>query len=140
MIASRERPISFFVDSGGSLRACGVELHRNEGTESFLDDNQAAYAGSLGFGRSSRGDSDTAYLRKEEPTLMPAAEGVRMRSMAIGEIHGLALTDEGQVYRWEAYEWEAYKDGGLCRTSRSPEVLTVLEAIRELRMRCNSRA
>jgi hypothetical protein len=40
--ACRFSPASFFVDAGGSLRACGVELRFNEETECFLNDNGAA--------------------------------------------------------------------------------------------------
>jgi alpha-tubulin suppressor-like RCC1 family protein len=60
----------------------------------------AAPAGILDFGRDRCVQSDSPYLRKEEPTVVPATEGVRIRSVAISLTHGLALTDEGQVYRW----------------------------------------
>jgi hypothetical protein len=93
-------PASLFLDSGGSLRACGVELLYTYDTSPYLDNNDAAAAGSLGFGTVWCLDSGSHGLRKEEPTVVPAAASFRMRSVAMGLSHSLALTDEGQVYRW----------------------------------------
>jgi hypothetical protein len=122
--AGRELPISFLVDSAGSLRACGVELQRNEDTTIFLDESRTAYAGSLGFGRGWDLASHSDYLRTQEPTPVPVAEGVGMRSVAIGAAHVLALTDEGKVYTWGAHAH--------CLGPESP---TLLEEISELKMR-----
>jgi len=59
------------------------------------------YAGTLGFGCGWHIDSDSDNLRKEEPTTVPTTDcrlQARVRSVAIGEKHVIALTDEGQVY------------------------------------------
>lgn len=55
---------------------------------------------------------------------MPAAEGVRMRSVAVGGLHALALTDEGRVYTW----------GSAAPTSRAPEIPTLFDEIGEFKM------
>jgi hypothetical protein len=124
--ASRTGPVSLFVDSGGSLRASGVEVQRNEDTGIFLDEHYGvAYAGSLGFGPDWHTESGSDYLRKEEPTLVPATEGVRMRSVAVGDDHCLALDDEGQVYIW----------GPIYETLRPPKVPTLFEEIEDLKVR-----
>jgi hypothetical protein len=102
MSAGHAYPISFFVDAGGSLRACGVELQEDDATGGFLDGCQGASAGHLGFGSDWGVKSGSAFMRKEEPTLVPAANGVRMRSVAVGADHVLALTEEGQVYMWRS--------------------------------------
>jgi hypothetical protein len=93
-------PISLFVDSDGFIRSCGVEMQSNEDTETLLANALAAPAGSLGFGINWTLPSSSACLRKEGPTLVPAAEGVRMRSVSTGGSHRFALTNEGQVYMW----------------------------------------
>lgn len=82
MFAARERPLSLFVDSCGSLRSCGVELQHDEDTETFLDNYHAAPPGSLGFGRDWHLDSDSAYLRMEEPT--PVHRCLRLKACACG--------------------------------------------------------
>jgi hypothetical protein len=122
----RFRPISYFVDSD-ALRACGVELHRNANTEAFLKTFCAAPAGSLGFGHDWWVEFGSAYLRKEEPTLVPTAEGVRMRSMAFGGTHGLALTDEGQVYTWGSVSQK-------CRTSQTPALFKAASSLKVRRV------
>lgn len=121
--ADRERPISLFVDSGGSLRSCGVELQDTNGTYAFLEADCAARGGSLGFGYEGDSDSDFVRVRKEEPTRVPAAEGVRMRSVAIGGEQALALTDEGQVYTWSNF------------SGKAPDIPTLFKEIGELKMR-----
>lgn len=93
---SHYSPMSLFVDSGGSLRFCGVELQNNDATEILAEDD-AARTGSLGFGRDWHIESGSDYFRKEEPTLVPATEGVRMRTVAIGWEHVIALTKEGKL-------------------------------------------
>jgi hypothetical protein len=101
--AGQEQPISFFVDDGGSLRACGVEMtyfgeiDHDHTIGLLLHHCLAAPPGSLGFGYDM-----SNYVGKEEPTLVPAPEGVRVRRVAVGGLapHTLALTDEGQVYMW----------------------------------------
>jgi hypothetical protein len=126
--ASRTCPISLFVDSGGSLRASGVEVQRNEDTNIFLDEHYGvAYAGSLGFGPDWHTDSGSDYFRKEEPTLVPATEGVRMRSVAVGDDHSLALGDEGQLYIW----------GPTYEALRPPKAKapTLLEEVKDLEVR-----
>jgi alpha-tubulin suppressor-like RCC1 family protein len=128
MSASQDDPISFFVDAGGSLRACEIELQNTEDDEdilAFLRHGFAAFPGSLGFGRDWHTVSDSDYLRKEEPTLVPATEGVRMRSVAVGDDHSLALTDDGQVYMW----------GPTSKTSQAPEVPTLFEKAKDLTVR-----
>jgi alpha-tubulin suppressor-like RCC1 family protein len=82
-------------------------------------------AGLLGFGLDWCVDCDFAHMRKEEPTLVPAAERVRMRSVANGDTHSLALADDGQVYWW------GFPD----TTCLDPEIPTLFEAASELRMR-----
>jgi hypothetical protein len=125
IFAGRSSPISFFVDAAGSLRSCGVEVLDNPNTADLLAyEHLAAYAGSMGFGRDWCVDSHPAYLRKEEPTLVPAVEGMRMRSVEMGVAHGLALADEGQVYTW----------GSALQTSGAPEIPTLLKEVSELRI------
>jgi alpha-tubulin suppressor-like RCC1 family protein len=85
----------------------------------------AAPAGSLGFGPDWHTESGSDYLRKEEPTLVPATDGVHMRSVAVGDKHPLALTEEGQVYMWGPYS----------KTSPSPEVPTLFEEAKDLKVR-----
>jgi alpha-tubulin suppressor-like RCC1 family protein len=123
--AGRWHPVSFFVDSGGSLRACGVELTGNEDVEAFFNDSRAAPAGILGFGPAWCMESGFDYSRKEAPTTVPATEGVRMRGVAIGETLGLALTDKGQVYMW----------GFTSHTSRAPKIPAPFQEISQVRMR-----
>jgi alpha-tubulin suppressor-like RCC1 family protein len=123
--ASRFHPVSFFVDSGGSLFACGMELQGNEETDVVLDGEHAAIAGSLGFGHNWSSDSTSACLRREEPTLVPAVEGVRMRSVANGAAQSLALTDEGQAYTWGSVAQN-------CRASQTP---TLFKEVSSLKVR-----
>jgi hypothetical protein len=123
--AGRYYPISFFVHSGGSLRSCGVELQTNEITEAFVTDHQGGPAGLLGFGSDWCVHSGSDCFRKEESTLVPATAGVRIRSVAIGFLHGLALTNEGQVHTWEA----------TAQHSLDPHVPSVFEEARGIRMR-----
>jgi hypothetical protein len=129
MSACRYHPISIFVDAGGSLRACGVELQRRAGTKGFLNGCDAALAGSLGFGSDWGVGSDSAHLRKEEPTLVPMADGIRMRSVAIGAAHVLALTDEGQVYTWGTKTSAQAR-----RVYRAPKIPTLLQELVELKI------
>jgi hypothetical protein len=133
--ASWFHPISLFVDAAGSLHACGVEIQRNENTESFLDGGHAAPAGCLGFGPGWCADSHAAYLRKEGPTPVPAAEGVRLRSVAICGAHSLALTDEGRIYTWGGHVSPSYTWGGQVPTSRTPEIPTLFQDISEIKVR-----
>jgi hypothetical protein len=102
--ASQGLPTSFFVGAGGSLRACGVEMQHEKDTKDFLYYGDAAPAGSLGFGRDWHIDTGSVDLRKEGPALVPTTEGVRMRSVAVGEALSLALTDDGQMYMWGAVD------------------------------------
>jgi hypothetical protein len=123
--ADRLFPISYFIDPSGALRVCGVEVQFNPETEKFIHASDAAAAGHMGFGSDWCVDSGSDYLRKDVPTLVPAIEGVRMRSAASGGFHVLVLTDEGRVYRW----------GAASETSQAPDVPTLYEEINELRMR-----
>jgi hypothetical protein len=113
------------VDADGSLRSSGVELQENDSTYPFLNHTHAAFAGSLGFGSDWCVESGSAYLRKERPTQVPKTEGMRMRSAAIGLTHVLALTEEGQVYRWRAST----------QASQAPHLPELFEDIRELKLR-----
>jgi hypothetical protein len=97
--ASRSSPVSLFVSSGLALCACGVEMTDNQYSEIFMLNNDVAPSRSLGFGLDWL-VHPWSVLRKEEPTLVPAAAGVRMRAVASGGMHGLALTNEGQLYMW----------------------------------------
>lgn len=124
--ASHFDPISLFVDSSGSLRSCGVELQENEDTRIFLREMpHAGDPGLLGFGRDWHIDSNSDHLRKEEPTLVPATQGVRMRSVVIGKEHVFALTEEGQVYIW----------GAPSSASRAPQIPTLFEEVSQIKVR-----
>jgi hypothetical protein len=123
--AGSARPVSFFVDLRGSLRACGAELEGNHDTQRFLNDDHAAYPGSLGFGSDWGKVADSAYFRKEEPTLVPATAGVRMRSVATGVERSLAVTNDGQVYRW----------GPISEKERDPPVPTLFDELSHLKVR-----
>lgn len=57
--------------------------------------------------------------------MVPTVKGVRMRSVAIGDTHALALSDEGQLYLW----------GSIQTTSGPPEVPTLFEEVGALKMR-----
>jgi hypothetical protein len=124
--AGRFCPVSLFLDSGGSLRACGVELHYTDDTMPYLGYNDAALQGSLGFGTAWCYDSGLDGLRKEEPTMVPAAAGLRMRSVAMGASHGVAFTEDGQVCRWGS--------NMTCGAAATP-ILNLFEEVSERKMR-----
>lgn len=56
---------------------------------------------------------------------MPAAAGMRMLSVAMGGTLGLALTEEGQVYRW----------GATNQTDHAPPTPILFEEMSELKVR-----
>jgi hypothetical protein len=82
----------------------------------------AAPARSLGFGSGWHTDCASYYLRKEEPAMVPATEGVSMRSVALGGNHAFVLTNEGQLYMW----------GSISKTSAAPDVPTIFEEAKHL--------
>jgi alpha-tubulin suppressor-like RCC1 family protein len=126
IFADRLYPISFFVDAGGALHLCGVEEHGNRSTgTSFLRSHQAAFACFLGFGPNLRAINLPGYLRAEEPTLVLATESLSMRSVAVGAMHVLALTDDGQVFRW----------GAVFQGIRVPEIPTLYARANDLKLR-----
>jgi hypothetical protein len=131
-ISASHDPISLFVDSGGSMRACGLEMQDGDNSHGVLQKYlDVAPAGSLGFGHHGHTDCGYGYFRIEEPRVVPAVEGVRMRSVSIGLKHVLALTDEGQVYMWGPFDATPQTSG----TSRAPKVPTLVEEVRDLKVR-----
>jgi alpha-tubulin suppressor-like RCC1 family protein len=124
MSAGRDCPVSLFVGSVGSLRACGVEIQYAEDTRALIKDYHAAPAGVLGLGRGWKTSSGSDWLSESEAQVL-AVGGVRMRSVTVGSEHVLALTSEGQVHMWGAHLGE----------SRVAKVPTLFEEAGELKFK-----
>jgi hypothetical protein len=124
MATAPETHLSLFVNtSDGKLRGCGVEGQ--------YWGHWAGYDRTLGFGRDGDRAEDLGYgwdrgweqFVIPEPIVVPSTAGLRMRSVAAGWMHCLALTEDGEVYTWTGAE------------ARGPVLPELLQELREHHVR-----
>jgi alpha-tubulin suppressor-like RCC1 family protein len=110
----------------GKLRSCGIEgqywghCAGFDGTLGFgRDGDRGGFLGFVGHGWG----EDWEQFVVEVPTVVPTTASVRMRSVAAGWMHCLALTEDGEVHTWTGAE-----AGG-------PVLPEILQELREHRVR-----
>jgi alpha-tubulin suppressor-like RCC1 family protein len=117
---------NFIVDETGALLCCGCEGLRTSGFLGLGD----LFGGSDGAELAAYTDNSMEQIN--QPRRMPCEQGVRMRGVATGDAHSLAVSEEGLVYLWGSHSDKASM---LVSDQEPRRVPTVVEPLRGARMR-----